>query len=359
MTNRPPSTNISARTAVLALAIVTSYGGGIALAADSQRASNGGYSARALVSAAEANLAAGHTGRAILEYERATLAAPRSPAVLAGLARARAAANLPPDAPSLPERALRMAGADVWGWVGMSGLILAAMAVVAAAWGLLRRRGFLFLGAVAAGVASLGLLAAMRCRHHRIAPWSSARMSWRASPRLPRRRRPSPCEKGARSPSTAHTRAIRWWRRQTVEAGCRARRWRRFFLRRRIALEASSRPCCDTEMRLLLVEDDQKIAVFVEKGLRQEGHAVDWVRTGTEGVAGLLDPDALRCRHRGRDASRARRPAADSCGSSKASVTPIIVLSARDAVIDRIAGLEAGADDYLTKPFSFAERSLE
>ena len=107
-------------------------------------------------------------------------------------------------------------------------------------------------------------------------------------------------------------------------------------------------------MRLLIVEDDQKIGGFVEKGLRQEGHAVDWARSGNEGVALLKDTpydaaivdvmlpglgglDLIRSARRGRIA------------------TPIIILSARDAVADRVAGLEAGADDYLTKPFSFAE----
>lgn len=107
-------------------------------------------------------------------------------------------------------------------------------------------------------------------------------------------------------------------------------------------------------MRLLLVEDDEKIGAFVEKGLRQEGNAVDWVRSGGEGalrfdqthydaavvdgmLPGLDGLDLIRSRRRKRD------------------TTPIIVLSARDAVGDRVAGLEAGADDYLTKPFSFAE----
>jgi two-component system OmpR family response regulator len=107
-------------------------------------------------------------------------------------------------------------------------------------------------------------------------------------------------------------------------------------------------------MRLLVVEDDDKIGAFVEKGLRQEGHTVDWVKTGGEGalrfdetrydaavvdimLPGLDGIDLIRSRRRKKDA------------------TPIIVLSARSSVTDRVAGLEAGADDYLTKPFSFAE----
>jgi len=108
-------------------------------------------------------------------------------------------------------------------------------------------------------------------------------------------------------------------------------------------------------MRLLLVEDDQKIGVFVEKGLRQEGHAVDWVRGGDDGVAALTDGtpydaaivDIMLPGLDGLQLIRAVR--------RKRVATPIIILSARDAVADRVAGLEAGADDYLTKPFSFVE----
>jgi two-component system OmpR family response regulator len=107
-------------------------------------------------------------------------------------------------------------------------------------------------------------------------------------------------------------------------------------------------------MRLLLVEDDDKIGAFVEKGLRQEGHAVDWVRSGGEGAFRFEEThydaavvDVMLPGLDGLDLIRSRR--------RKRDTTPIIVLSARDAVGDRVAGLEAGADDYLTKPFSFAE----
>jgi len=108
-------------------------------------------------------------------------------------------------------------------------------------------------------------------------------------------------------------------------------------------------------MRLLIVEDDQKIGAFVEKGLRQEGHAVDWVRDGKEGAAALLDGtpyDAAIV-----DVMLPGVGGLDLIGRvrQKRVTTPIIVLSARDAVADRVAGLESGADDYLTKPFSFAE----
>jgi two-component system OmpR family response regulator len=108
-------------------------------------------------------------------------------------------------------------------------------------------------------------------------------------------------------------------------------------------------------MRLLIVEDDQKIGAFVEKGLRQEGHAVDWVRDGKEGAAALLDGtpyDAAIV-----DVMLPGVGGLDLIGRvrQKRVTTPIIILSARDAVADRVAGLESGADDYLTKPFSFAE----
>ena len=107
-------------------------------------------------------------------------------------------------------------------------------------------------------------------------------------------------------------------------------------------------------MRLLLVEDDQKIGAFVEKGLRQEGHAVDWLRDGKEAssvVEGAAYDaaivDIMLPGLSGLELIRAVR--------RKRIATPIIILSARDAVADRVEGLEAGADDYLTKPFSFAE----
>ena len=107
-------------------------------------------------------------------------------------------------------------------------------------------------------------------------------------------------------------------------------------------------------MRLLLVEDDQKIGAFVEKGLRQEGHAVDWVRDGREAAAiveraayDVAIVDIMLPGLSGLELIRAVR--------RQRIATPIIILSARDAVADRVEGLEAGADDYLTKPFSFAE----
>ncbi len=107
-------------------------------------------------------------------------------------------------------------------------------------------------------------------------------------------------------------------------------------------------------MRLLLIEDDEKIGSFVTRGLEQEGHRVDWVKNGVEGFAsaraGDYDTAVVDRMLPGRDGLDLVR------GLRRLSVTtPIIVLSAKSAVEDRVEGLEAGADDYLTKPFSFAE----
>ncbi len=107
-------------------------------------------------------------------------------------------------------------------------------------------------------------------------------------------------------------------------------------------------------MRVLLIEDDERIGSFVHKGLTQDGQVVDWARNGNDGLAQLTADghdvaviDVMLPGKNGLDVIRESR--------GKKVTTPIIVLSARDSVNDRISGLEAGADDYLTKPFSFAE----
>jgi two-component system, OmpR family, response regulator len=107
-------------------------------------------------------------------------------------------------------------------------------------------------------------------------------------------------------------------------------------------------------MRLLLVEDDERIGAFVQKGLSQDGHVVDWAHTGDDGLSHLLhDPydaaivDIMLPGKTGIDVVREAR--------RRKVQTPVIALSARASVDDRIAGLDAGADDYLTKPFSYAE----
>lgn len=109
-------------------------------------------------------------------------------------------------------------------------------------------------------------------------------------------------------------------------------------------------------MHLVLIEDDERIGSFVSQGLEQEGHVVSWARNGDDGLALLQRPDVsvdvaiVDVMLPGKDGlSIARAVRAAKLG------TPIIMLSARADVEDRVRGLEAGADDYLTKPFSFAE----
>lgn len=107
-------------------------------------------------------------------------------------------------------------------------------------------------------------------------------------------------------------------------------------------------------MRLLLVEDDPRIARFIAKGLREQAYAVDVVSSGEEALylaainnydLAVLDvmipaPDGYAvCRELRKSGQR----------------LPILMLTARDAVEDRITGLDSGADDYLTKPFEFGE----
>ncbi len=107
-------------------------------------------------------------------------------------------------------------------------------------------------------------------------------------------------------------------------------------------------------MRLLVAEDDPVIADFVSQGLREAGYAVDVAATGT---------DALRKALEGRyDAAviDVMLPELDGLSvieqlRAKRKSTPVLILSARHTVDDRVKGLQAGGDDYLTKPFAFAE----
>jgi DNA-binding response OmpR family regulator len=107
-------------------------------------------------------------------------------------------------------------------------------------------------------------------------------------------------------------------------------------------------------MNLLVVEDDEKIGSFIARGLEQEGHHVDWVKNGNDGLksarAGRYDAAVVDRMLPGCDGMEMIRRLRD-----EKNATPIIVLSAKSTVDDRVAGLQAGADDYLTKPFSFAE----
>jgi len=107
-------------------------------------------------------------------------------------------------------------------------------------------------------------------------------------------------------------------------------------------------------MRVLVVEDEVKMASLVRRGLTEEGHAADVAGTGEDALwmAAAHSYDAIVL-----DVMLPGRDGFDTCRKlRKAGVwSPVLMLTARDAVDDRVSGLDAGADDYLTKPFSFAE----
>jgi len=107
-------------------------------------------------------------------------------------------------------------------------------------------------------------------------------------------------------------------------------------------------------MRLLLVEDDKKTATFVSKGLREAGFAVDHAGNGEDGLHLALTEsyaaaiiDIMLPKGDGLSLIEELR--------GKKIGTPLLILSAKRSVDDRIRGLQTGGDDYLTKPFSFAE----
>lgn len=107
-------------------------------------------------------------------------------------------------------------------------------------------------------------------------------------------------------------------------------------------------------MRVLLVEDDRQLATFVARGLRKNAYAVDVAFDGREGLffAETNDYDVVVL-----DVMLPHVDGLEICARLRRSgrTAPILMLTARDAVADRIAGLDAGADDYLTKPFDFEE----
>lgn len=107
-------------------------------------------------------------------------------------------------------------------------------------------------------------------------------------------------------------------------------------------------------MRVLVVEDDQETAAYVLRGLREHGHQADHAPDGREGVflAGSVDYDVMIVDR--------MLPVMDGLGFVRAVrgaglQTPVLFLTALRGVGDRVEGLEAGADDYLVKPFAFAE----
>jgi DNA-binding response OmpR family regulator len=109
-------------------------------------------------------------------------------------------------------------------------------------------------------------------------------------------------------------------------------------------------------MRILIVEDEKKVASFIKKGLQQEGYAADTVHDGADAVhnAALFDYDLVIL-----DLMLPTKPGLEVMREirSKKPKLPVLVLTAKGAVNDKVAGLDAGADDYLIKPFAFAELS--
>jgi two-component system OmpR family response regulator len=107
-------------------------------------------------------------------------------------------------------------------------------------------------------------------------------------------------------------------------------------------------------MRILVVEDELKMASLLRRGLVEEGHAVDVARTGTEALvkARAVEYDAVVL-----DLMLPELDGVEVCRRLRTSGVwaPVLMLTARDSVEDRVAGLDAGADDYLPKPFAFAE----
>jgi two-component system OmpR family response regulator len=107
-------------------------------------------------------------------------------------------------------------------------------------------------------------------------------------------------------------------------------------------------------MRVLIVEDDLDISQMLTRGLTEEGFAVDVARDGAEGAHKAAQPvydvivlDLMLPQIDGLAVLRGLR--------GRGQTTPVLVLTARDAIADRIRGLDAGADDYLVKPFAFGE----
>jgi len=116
----------------------------------------------------------------------------------------------------------------------------------------------------------------------------------------------------------------------------------------------STETLAGSPMRVLLVEDDAKIASFIVKGLKAAGYAVDHAPDGEEGLRlALTEPydaaviDLMLPLRNGLTLIREMR--------TQRVNTPVLILSARGSVDDRVRGLETGGDDYLTKPFAFSE----
>ncbi|MGZ8160907.1 MAG: response regulator transcription factor [Methylobacter sp.] len=107
-------------------------------------------------------------------------------------------------------------------------------------------------------------------------------------------------------------------------------------------------------MRVLIVEDDERIADFVQRGLKAEGYAVEVARNGLDAIAlGIEGQFQVIILDLGLPDLNGREVCERLRGTGVN--TPILMLTARDAVQDKVTGLRSGADDYMTKPFSFEE----
>ena len=109
-------------------------------------------------------------------------------------------------------------------------------------------------------------------------------------------------------------------------------------------------------MRILVVEDDRKVACFIQSGLQQEGHAVDVLNDGSgagdQACTVGYDAVVLDVMLPGRSGFQVLR----DIRARKADF-PVLMLTAKDSIDDRVSGLDGGADDYMVKPFSLAELS--
>ncbi len=107
-------------------------------------------------------------------------------------------------------------------------------------------------------------------------------------------------------------------------------------------------------MRILVIEDEKKIASFIKRGLKEQGYAVDLAFTGDDGLfkaeVNTYDLIVLDVMLPGKDGLFICREL-----RKKNIKVPVLMLTARDEVEDKISGLDSGADDYLTKPFAFGE----
>ena len=107
-------------------------------------------------------------------------------------------------------------------------------------------------------------------------------------------------------------------------------------------------------MRLLLVEDDRMIGESVQKGLRQDGFSVDWVQDGRSAEL-ALETEPYDCMLL--DLGLPKKDGLELLAGLRArhNAVPVVIITARDAVPERIKGLDSGADDYLVKPFDLDE----